>query len=127
MPAEVQMIEENDLLGLFPPEDIIAKWHGGEAAEWPRLDDFDDIASSDEEDEIPIESRPNLRFNVGQKVQCRIAQDPVTGWADGTIIQLWYREPTWPENSIAPYKVLLDDGRKIFAPGDVDQIIKARA
>jgi hypothetical protein len=26
----------------------------------------------------------------------------------------------------APYKVLLDDGRNIFAPGDLPQIIKER-
>lgn len=48
------------------------------------------------------------------------------GWAPGNIIQLFYREPSWPPNMMAPYQVMLHDGRLIFAPQDTDNVIKLR-
>lgn len=113
IPADPKNVTETDLLDYFPPERILTKWHKGEDAEWPEFDD--------EEFE-----QPPLRFAVGQEVQCRIGPDPVTGWTDGVIVQLWYQEQGWPPDSWAPYKIRLTDGRSIFAPGDVDQIIRAR-
>ena len=112
LPMEARDVEKEDLVNGFPTEEVIMKWHRGEEAEWPPYED-------DEFD------KPQLRFAVGQRVECRIGPDPVLGWARGEIIQLWYREQAWPEDSWAPYKIQLDDGKKIFAPGDMDQIIRA--
>jgi len=113
LPMEAKDVTLEHLMSSFPTEPILRKWADGEEAEWPPLEDLDMSAN-----------RPNLRFQAGDRVECRIGPDPVTGWATGTVIQLWYREPNWPENSWAPYKIKLDDGMKIFAPGDVDQIIR---
>ncbi len=116
IPLESKDVTKEVLLDLFPTEDVLQAWARGEEAEWPPMEDYDD----DQEFE-----RPRLRFEVGQRVACRVGPDPVTGWAPGKVIMLWYREPNWPANSWAPYKIELDDGRNIFAPGDVDQIIRA--
>ena len=67
-----------------------------------------------------------LRFQIGNLVQCRVGADPVTGWANGQVIELFYRESNWPPGQVAPYKILLDDGRKIFAPQDTPEVIRAR-
>ena len=76
--------------------------------------------------EAIVKLRPALRFSVGQKVSCRVGPDPVADWADGTITRLRYTEPGWGERS-APYQILLDDGRYIFAPEDTEAVIKAAA
>ena len=117
LPLEAKDVSKEALLECFPPEEFLAAWARGEDAEWPPMDDDEEFDPSE---------RPQLRFSVGQRVSCRIGPDPVTGWAKGKVVQLWYREPSWPPNSLAPYKVELDDGRDIFAPGDVDQIIRAQ-
>mmetsp|Transcript_45940 Transcript_45940/g.103768 ORF Transcript_45940/g.103768 Transcript_45940/m.103768 type:complete len:90 (-) Transcript_45940:57-326(-) len=67
----------------------------------------------------------NLRFGLGARVQCRIGEDPVTGWAAGSIVKLMYREENWPPDVVAPYQIQLDDERLIFAPHDIDQVIRA--
>mmetsp|Transcript_23889 Transcript_23889/g.40565 ORF Transcript_23889/g.40565 Transcript_23889/m.40565 type:complete len:187 (-) Transcript_23889:1396-1956(-) len=92
----------------FPTEDVLRKWFRGEEADWPpeRYDDGE---------------MPGLRFEVGTRVECRIGPSQ---WAPGHISQLWYRESNWPPDSWAPYRIRLDDGRDIFAPGDMDQIIR---
>lgn len=113
IPAESKEVTYEELVDTFPPEYVLRKWFAGDDVDWPP-DDFDDNAL------------PQLRFDVGDNVMCRIGPDPVTGWANGTIVQLWYREASWPDGSWAPYKVKLEDGRQIFAPGDMDQIIKKR-
>ena len=52
-------------------------------------------------------------------------------WAHGWVIRIWYRDASWPEeNSFddwAPYQIELDDdeGTKVFAPSDTDQVIRA--
>lgn len=66
-----------------------------------------------------------LRFGVGDRVECRIGSDPVTGWGAGSVIKTVYREANWPEEVFAPYQVKLDDGRLIFAPHDLEQVIRA--
>jgi len=105
LPMEAGDVTDQDMHHVFPPPEIVEKWHLGEEAEWP-----------------PQESVPRLRFDVGQEVMCRVG---ATDWSPGRVIQLWYREPNWPEGAFAPYKIRLDDGRDIFAPADMDQIIKA--
>ena len=103
VPMEAQEVTEKDIQNAFPTTDVIEKWHKGEDAEWP----------PDE----PIV----LRFYVGSYVLCRVGP---TEWAPGQVIQLWYREPNWPQGSFAPYKIKLEDGREIYAPADMDAIIK---
>lgn len=115
-PHEAKDVTKDILFEKFPTYEVLGAWSRGEDAEWPPFDD-------DDEDE-EILQRPRLRFDIGQTVVCRVGPDPVTGWAPGKVVQLWYREPSWPANSWAPYKIELDDGRNIFAPGDVDQIIR---
>ncbi len=112
LPMLAKEVTEEILAEQFPPADIIQKWHRGEEAEWPPEADPTEMA------------QPPLRFTVGTRVLCRIGPDPVQDWAPGSVIQLWYREPNWPRGSFAPYKIRLDDGRDIFAPGDLDQIIR---
>jgi len=119
LPMEAKDVTKQILFESYPTEEVLTKWSKGEDAEWPPYEEEE----YDEETE-----RPRVRFEIGQKVECRIGPDPVTGWAPGTVAQLWYREPNWPPNSWAPYQIRLDDGRLIFAPGDMDQVIRlARA
>ena len=103
-----EILEEN-----FPYGEVLEKWAKGEDADWPPLEDM-------------LDQIPELRFNVGDKVECRVGADEVTGWAKGEVTQLWYREKQWPEDTFAPYKVKLDNGKQIFAPIDVDQVIRAQ-
>jgi hypothetical protein len=110
LPMEAHEVTPEELKNVFPPRDILEKWHKGEDAEWPPIDEPEEM--------------PQLRFTIGTRVQCRIGPDPTKDWANGTIVLLWYRELSWPAGSFAPYKIQLDDGREIFAPGDMDQIIR---
>jgi hypothetical protein len=110
---EAREVTEEDLQGSFPTKEVLEKWHRGEEADWPPRE------------EEPTEM-PELRFDMGQQVFCRIGPDAEKDWAPGVVVMLWYREPNWPPGSVAPYKVKLEDGRDIFAPGDMDQIIKKR-
>lgn len=104
LPMEAKEVTLPILQEFFPPADIIRAWFDGQDVAWPPEPE-------------PVE----LRFQVGQRVVCRVSP---TEWAPGTIVQQWYREPTWPEGHYAPYKILLSDGRNIFAPQDADPIIR---
>ncbi|EJK75479.1 hypothetical protein THAOC_02794 [Thalassiosira oceanica] len=121
IPLEAKNITKDTLMEHFPTIPVLTAWSCGEDAEWPPYEDSD---MDEEEKEQEIQQRPKLRFGVGQNVICRVGPDPVNGWASGRVKELWYREPSWPESSWAPYKIELSDGRNIFAPGDVDQIIR---
>lgn len=107
---EAREVTKEELEASFPTRDVLEKWHQGEDADWPPMEE-------------PAEM-PELRFDIGTRVQCRIGPDATKDWASGTVVLLWYREPNWPPASFAPYKIKLDDGREIFAPGDMDQIIR---
>jgi len=107
LPMEAKEVTEMEMKQCFPPEDVLEKWYKGEEAEWPPAQD-------------PMQ-QVQLRFDVGTSVLCRVGAE---NWAPGQVVQLWYREPNWPEGAFAPYKIKLDDGRDIFAPADVDQVIK---
>lgn len=109
LPMEAKEVTVEELKESFPTEDVLRKWHNGEEAEWPP------------EPELNEDKMPTLRFEVGTKVLCRVG---ATEWHGGTVLQKWYREQSWPPGAWAPYKIELDDGRNIFAPGDLDQIIK---
>lgn len=108
IPCTAAEVTKEELKDRFPTLDVLEKWHKGEFAEWPPMDD----------------ELPRLRFDVGTRVLCRIGPDAKKDWTPGTIVQLWYAEETWPPGSYAPYKIKLDDGRSIFAPGDVDQVVR---
>mmetsp|Transcript_11593 Transcript_11593/g.31240 ORF Transcript_11593/g.31240 Transcript_11593/m.31240 type:complete len:270 (-) Transcript_11593:256-1065(-) len=88
---EAHQVDYPDLQEALPPVEVITSWSQGEDAK-----------------------SPELRFANGLKVQCRVGADPVTGWAAGTIVALWYREEAWPSGAYAPYQIKLDDGRLIF-------------
>ncbi|GFH57898.1 hypothetical protein CTEN210_14374 [Chaetoceros tenuissimus] len=113
LPLAAHEVTKEILKDNFPYGEVLEKWAKGEDAEWPPMD-------IDEDDQLP-----ELRFDVGDKVECRVGADEATGWAKGEVIQLWYREKQWPEDTFAPYKVKLDNGKQIFAPLDVDQVIRA--
>jgi hypothetical protein len=104
IPAEVNEVDKEGLLEYFPDEETIALWADGQDAPWPPL--------------------PDLRFEVGQRVECRVGPHPVRGWAAGVVVATFYKEPDWPPGMLAPYQIQLDDGRLIFAPQDIDEVIR---
>jgi hypothetical protein len=110
IPMEAREVTKEELEASFPTTDVLEKWRQGEDADWPPIEEPSEM--------------PNLRFTIGMRVQCRIGPDVTKDWASGEVCLLWYREPSWPAGSFAPYKIKLDDGREIFAPGDMDQIIR---
>mmetsp|Transcript_25672 Transcript_25672/g.85694 ORF Transcript_25672/g.85694 Transcript_25672/m.85694 type:complete len:484 (+) Transcript_25672:69-1520(+) len=64
---------------------------------------------------------PELRFPVGTRVECNVGPK----WATGTVVKQWYREPDWPKSKVsAPYQIKIDNGPTIFAPMDVDKVIR---
>ena len=137
LPMEAHNITEDDLDDVFPTEEYLPNWGGGGREEWNPYaggeedDMFDDEDGMDEDEagnDEPFVPPPGvtLRFNVGDEVQCRIGEDPVTGWGDGVVILLWYREKGWPPGQMAPYKIRLSDNRNIFAPSDIPEVIRKR-
>jgi len=67
-------------------------------------------------------SKKPHRFKVGDRVACNTDD----GWQEGEVIALDYREDEWPKTSKpAPYQVLLDEGKKVYAPRDDDELIVA--
>lgn len=119
MPMEAKEVNQEILKIGFPTPEVLHKWSKGEEADWPPMEDEVEV------DEAMMGQLPKLRFELNSKVLCRIGENAETDWAAGTVIKLWYREPRWPRGSYAPYQVQLDDGREIFAPADMDQVIKA--
>mmetsp|Transcript_272 Transcript_272/g.370 ORF Transcript_272/g.370 Transcript_272/m.370 type:complete len:183 (+) Transcript_272:224-772(+) len=103
LPMEAQEVTLEEIKSNFPTDDVLGKWHKGEEAEWPPHEPID------------------LRFKIGQQVFCRVGP---TDWSEGEVLELWYREPNWPTGSFAPYKIRLADGRQIYAPADMDQVIR---
>jgi len=107
LPLSPEEVTQDDLIDNFPDDVTLAKWSRGEKAPWP--------------------PRPELRFEIGERVECRIGPHPVKGWAAGRVIKHFYTEPNWPPNMVAPYQIALHDGRLIFAPADNDNVIRKRA
>lgn len=102
LPMEAKDVTLQELEAALPPARVFADWQKGIDAPWPE--------------------EPPLRFEVDDKVECRIGPEE---WAPGKVVQQWYRETNWPPNSFAPYQVQLDDGRLIYAPADVEQVIRS--
>lgn len=64
-----------------------------------------------------------LRFQIGDKVQCKTGED----YENGTVVALMYRNDNMPPGIIAPYQVKLDGSDVlIYAPVDDDRLIRAR-
>jgi hypothetical protein len=106
IPLAPNEIEKHELPDFFPDEETLRLWKKGKKARWPKL--------------------PELRFSIGDRVECRIGPHPVKGWAPGRIVKLYYTEENWPPNMVAPYQIALHDGRLIFAPQDREQVIRLR-
>ena len=114
IPLEAEEVTKEDVQSCFPTDQVLEAWSKGDLVSWPP----DDEEGLDD----GMVDFPPVRFTVGTRVECCVGAEQ---WALGTIVQVWYREPHWPKNSWAPYKIHLDDGRFIFAPGDVDQVIRS--
>jgi len=122
IPSEVKDVSKEDIDHFAPTEDIFKAWHKGEAAEWPPDVEDGGMGLGGDLDSMEL---PKLRFEIGTKVLCRVGPNP-EDWLPGEVIELWYKEPNWPPDSFAPYKIKLENGSNIFAPGDMDQIVKKR-
>mmetsp|Transcript_3587 Transcript_3587/g.6788 ORF Transcript_3587/g.6788 Transcript_3587/m.6788 type:complete len:197 (-) Transcript_3587:83-673(-) len=118
VPVAPADFEAEDLDEFCPPGEIFAEWFKGNNVEW--------YPNPVDDDAYEANMQEMLRFQIGTLVQCRIAADPVTGWANGQVVELFYRESNWPPGQVAPYKIQLDDGRKIFAPQDTPEVVRAR-
>jgi len=62
-----------------------------------------------------------LRFAVGDTVECKTGRDK---WSKGKVVVLMYRDDTMPPGMVAPYQVQLDGGDLIYAPEDIDELIR---
>jgi membrane protease YdiL (CAAX protease family) len=72
----------------------------------------------------PNGTRPDgmLRFRVGTEVLCNMGMLAAPQWAPGRVVDLNCEKPT---GQYHPYQVKLECGTLIFAPQDIDTIIKA--
>lgn len=61
-----------------------------------------------------------LRFEVGD----RVIANTGFGTVEGVVIKLWYREPDWPAERVAPYQIELPDGTLVYAPKDSDHLVR---
>jgi hypothetical protein len=73
--------------------------------------------------EMAEAKRAKLRFKIGDKVECNTGP---SGWLKGKIVDLMYRDEYMKPGMVAPYQVELNDGRFIYAPHDVEQLIRAQ-
>ena len=67
-----------------------------------------------------------LRFAVGDRVLCNVgvSTDGTVTWADGTVIELFYTQRTFPPGKCAPYQIRLDTGGMIYASRDGDHAVR---
>ena len=63
----------------------------------------------------------NLRFKIGDKVQCKTG---ATEWSPGEVVALLYRDEYMPPGMVAPYQVQLVSGGLIYAPADDDEVVR---
>ena len=81
------------------------------------------------EDELLAQEAGPLRFEVGTRVECNLGPGAVvpssTLWVPGVVVGHYFREPHWPPESWAAYKVQCDDGGFYSATHDDDGCIRA--
>lgn len=66
-----------------------------------------------------------LRFNVGDPVECNCGGMRRPNWKKGVVVQKRYRDEYMPPGLVAAYQVRLDDsGDLIYAPEDFDEIVR---
>jgi len=66
-----------------------------------------------------------LRFAVGDSVECNVGGMRRASWKKGIVVVKRYRDENMPPGLIAAYQVRLDDsGDLIYAPDDFDEIIR---
>jgi G3E family GTPase len=70
--------------------------------------------------EIDEQKRQELRFAVGDKVECATRD----GWQKGEVVLHLYRHPSLPQGEVAPYQVRLDAGGLVCAPKDTNLYIR---
>jgi hypothetical protein len=70
--------------------------------------------------EMMTERLKTLRFAVGDAVECQTGES----WERGKVVALMYRDDEMPPGMIAPYQVQLDSGALIFAPADIQRLIR---
>ena len=126
VPCTMAEVDEEFLNVFCPPANVWMDWAKGIENNWHPAELGGGGFMDEEEYLRQYMDQVKLRFSVGAIVECRVGTDPVTGWAGGRVLSLYYREANWPPTSIAPYKVKLDDGRSIFAPADDDQVIRLK-
>lgn len=115
VPCEAHEVEPRDIDECMPPAEFFERWSSGEQVRWP--------PEPENPEPGPIPD-VELRFAVGDRVECCIARGP-DGWAPGVIVSLWYRARSWPTGQYAPYQVKLDIyDSLIFAPQDRDNCIR---
>mmetsp|Transcript_35486 Transcript_35486/g.73024 ORF Transcript_35486/g.73024 Transcript_35486/m.73024 type:complete len:453 (+) Transcript_35486:155-1513(+) len=78
-------------------------------------------ASGEQESVSDLSAATPLRFTVGEDVIVNTG----LGTVSGVVVKRWYREPGWPENTVAPYQIELDDGRFVYAVEDNDVLVRA--
>jgi len=74
--------------------------------------------------EVVTNQIKKLRFNVGDRVECKAAGRGKCSWRPGTVIKLWYKETSFDVNFSAPYQVRLDTGSLIYSNFDEDASIR---
>lgn len=69
---------------------------------------------------------PNLRFGVGDRVECFHGNNDGSGgrWEPGVVVALHYHEPRFGQGNNMPYQVKLDSGNLIFTPKDNESVIR---
>jgi hypothetical protein len=70
--------------------------------------------------EMMAKRRKTLRFAMGDEVECQTGES----WQRGKVVALMYRDDEMPPGMIAPYQVQLDSGPLIFAPADIQRLIR---
>ena len=73
----------------------------------------------DRENQLTASAPAAPRFAVGAAVECNVGDD---GWRRGTVVAQHYLEDGWERT--VPYQVELADGKLIYAPEDVDELVR---
>ena len=78
------------------------------------------FAPEDSKDVVRATALARLRFAVGEAVECNLGER----WAKGVVVDLMYREAGMASGGVAPYQVELEGGGRIYAPSDVEEVVR---